>query len=413
MASCQILLNANLKKQVKYTHHNNHLTTMKKPTAKPQWLTLAVCAGLFLVLGLALGKWLASPETKSQTPTKQNKQSPTTQESKPVMAVETISPITTPITQFLSADGVIVGKTLANVGAKSGGLAIEAVMVDVGDTVKAGQILAKLDDKSVTEELNMVKAELTQARASLDKASADLSRVEPLLAIDAISREQYDAYKTAKIQAQATLDMLTAKLANVQNQQQNSHVIAPVSGLISEKNADVGMLTGSGHLFSIIKDGTLEWQGNISPTDGKHIQIGQLVELQNDRQNVLAKVSRLSPVANASRELTVHATLEPNSVLHAGMYQTGQIILSAQNLPTLPQRVITRSDGMDYVWTLSATDKPDLYKATRQKITLGNRQGDMVAVDLPTDALVIKEGGNFLQDGDVVQVVKADEGATP
>lgn len=376
----------------------------------PSWYILLPIALLLVVIGVYVGRMTASSVTQLHT----NEDTATMAEVSQSLAVEAISPVPNVADSTISASGIIAAKEMAQVGSRVSGVAIDAVLVEVGDQVQAGQVLAVLDATAATEQVNMANAEYVQANAALAKASADLARIEPLIAIDAISREQYDAYVTAKIQAQANLEAAAARLRNAQLNQGNTHVIAPVSGIISEKNANVGMTTTGGVLFSIVKDGVLEWQASVPAAQESRIELGQIALIDvgsgTNKDTVGAVVTRISPIANNSRELTVHALLEDSSRLRAGMYQSGRFILDRQTVVTLPYRTITSTDGKDYVWVLTKADN-GLYRASRQQVRLGGRVGEQVAVDLPLETLVVKEGGGFLREGDLVRVVAPEDTA--
>ncbi|MDO4427147.1 MAG: efflux RND transporter periplasmic adaptor subunit [Moraxella sp.] len=381
--------------------YNTHSSPYKKRS--PAWW-------VFLPIGLVVGFMLGFlpnflKKDPSQPDSVQETAEQTATSKKPVMAVEAVRPVMAAVKKSLPASGVVAPKDVAEVGARVSGVAVTAVLVDVGDYVKAGQVLARLDDETARQEVAAAEAELLQAQAALAKASADVVRIEPLIEIDAISREQYDSYHTAKIQAEANVKALNARLNRVKTSQTNTAVIAPISGVVSEKNAEVGMMTTGGALFSLIKNGVLEWQASVSPSDAAFIGIGQVAQLNVGDKTVTATVTRLSPVANNSREVTVHATLEPNPWLIGGMYQTGQFLLSEQTVPTLPYRLITSSDGVDFVWVLTPTQTEGVYTARRQMVSLGERAGANVAVDLSPETLVVAGGGNFLSDGDNVRLV--------
>lgn len=338
-----------------------------------------------------------------------NQVTTTDQNEKPeaVMTVQAVSPTLQAMTQELNASGIIAGQEIAQVGARVSGVAITQVRAQAGDYVKAGQVLAVLDSQNAHEQTQMARAELEQAQASLEKAMADVARVTPLLEIDAISRQQYDAYKTAERQAQATVKSLTARLNSTITSESYAQVVAPVSGIIGEKFADVGMMTTGTPLFSIIKNGVLEWQASLPTAEATKIGIGQPAMLEVAGQPINAQVYKLSPIANNSRELTVHAVLEASPLLRSGMYQTGRFLLSSQQVPVLPYRVISHNDGMDYVWVLTKSEHDGLYQARRTLVQIQARQADKVAVDLPEDTLVVAEGGNFLSEGSFVKLASS------
>ncbi len=373
---------------------------------KNRWVMLVIGAAL-LVVGVVLGR--LSHTTKPDMPSTNPPNQPSQNSTAVAMAVEAVHPSAQTVSQSVSANGSIAGKEVAQVGARVSGVAIDKVLVEVGDYVKAGQVLAVLDNQNATQEVVAAQAELKQAQVALTKAKADLARVEPLIGIDAISREQYDSYKTAVLQAQAQTEMLQARLNTVKTHQGNTQVVAPVSGIISEKSADVGMMTTGAALFSIIKNGVLEWQAGVSAADASAITLGQSVEIKTPTGVAKAVVSRIAPTANASREVVVYATIHEGAGLRNGMYQAGNIILGEQSVLMVPQQAIMTSDGFDYVWLLTATNQKDIYQVARQTVTLGAHKDGLVAVDLPHDKLVVKQSGSFLTDKELVKVVAIDE----
>lgn len=371
------------------------------------FLLFGVGFGLLLFsLGVLFGKNQSSQaqgET-AKAPTATSK--PATPE--PVLAVEAIVPTIDEVASAISASGTIVAKDTAQVGAKLSGVAIVEVLVQVGDVVEAGQVLARLDDSVAVQTITAAQADLAGAIANQAKAHADLERVEPLIKIDAISRQQYDAYQTAKAQADAGVVAAKARLNNAQIQAKNSVIVAPISGLVSEKSAQVGLMATGAPLFTIVKNGVLEWQASVSLAKAEQISLGQLVKVQVGEDEIEAVVEKIAPIANNSRELTVHATLKPSPLLRVGMYQSGKFVLPSKQFPALPTRVVTTTDGFSYVWTLKMKDKATA-TAHRQQVEIVGRMGDKVAVLLDLETLVVKEGGNFLSEGDLVRVVNGTQ----
>lgn len=405
----------------------------KEKKEKKNWLPLIVIG---LLVGLGLGYCAGGKSQKqssdkaSHTTTHANSsakpangannvadnQAAQTAQKTPVMAVEAVSLSEFVQTDSLIADGVIAGHKTAMVGSKASGLSIEEVLVDVGDRVKAGQVLAILDDKFAEQEVVAMTADKKQAEINLARVNSDFERIQSLMDINAISWQQYDQYKATKLQAEAQLEAINARLANTARQEKNTKVVAPVSGVISERLAEVGMVTTGGALFGIVKTDKLEWRANIKASDRQKVSVGQTVRLKN---GVTGKVARISPTANASRDLTVFVPLD-NAKTPVGSYHTGEFVLASKAVLTVPAKVVMSYDGGDYVWTLTKVDDKTLadngyeqksenlgvFVAKKQPLDNAKRLGDKVAVNLPKETLIIKAGGNFLSEGDWVTLTK-------
>ena len=236
-----------------------------------------------------------------------------------------------------------------------------------------------------------------------------------MIDIDAISRQEADRYRTAELQARAALQASKARLSNQKLNLNNSQVIAPVSGIISKKMAEVGMVSGmvsAGEpLFTIIKNGILEWQADIDPKLIGEVTVGTPVRVSlPNNQSVMGQVSRIAPTADNNRQITIYASLNKDPAARSGMYQTGEFLLGSASAQTIPNAAIVSNDGYDYVMLVTdikTQGGKTFGRIRQQRVTLGERLGDKVAVTepLPADSRLVKQGGSFLNDGDLVRVV--------
>lgn len=377
------------------------------PNTKPKLLGLGI---FVLIIGMVCGYVI------SQALSNNKKNQPTEKTSvdakKSVLAVEAQTPNSGLIQQTISADGSIEAKAVAKVGAKVNGVAIEKVLVDVGNRVKKGQVLAVFDTDGLSQQVVQAEADLAEAQASLTKASADVRRVVPLLKIDAVSQQEVDSYQTAEERAKAAVKSAKARLASQRLTLNNATVVAPVSGIISARAAEVGSVANGQSLFDIIVNGDLQWKAEIEPQQVSKIKMGTDVQVWlADGSKVNGTVSRIAPNTDQSRLISVYATLEPNSALRAGMYQSGEFLLGGKEEQTLPSSAIVTIDGYDYIMTLTeltAHQDETMAKVVRKKVNLGETIGDKVVVldPIPSDTLFVNQGGAFLNDGDWVTVVQ-------
>lgn len=391
-------------------------TRVPKPSSKfPLWF-LPVLA-IVLVIGMLVGKyWGGDKAVSDELPAASSAQSATadpkdSSNQQAVLSVETVSPSQDSIGNTLSADGTINAKDVANVSAKVNGVAIERILVQEGDRVKAGQVLAIFDTDAMEQQVLQAEADVAEAEATLANATADAARVLPLIEIDAISRQEADRYRTSKLQAQAALQASKARLSTQRLSVNNANVVAPVSGVISEKMAEVGMVAGGEPLFTIIKGGVLEWRADIDPKLLGEVNVGTPVRVSlPGGDSVMGQVSRIAPTADNNRQITIYASLTANSKVRAGMYQTGEFLLGSTSAQTVPNSAIVSNDGYDYVMlvtNINSQDGKNIGRIKQQRVTLGERFGDNVALTepLPAESRLVKQGGSFLNDGDLVRIV--------
>lgn len=388
-----------------------------KSTAKlPLWL-LPVLAAV-LIIGVLLGKYwggndkaVTEDSAASNSAMNNGDNTGDTSTEPSVLSVETILPNQDDIGATLSADGTINAKDTANVSARVTGVAIEQILVEEGDRVKVGQVLAVFDTDAMQQQVLQAEADVAEAEATLANASADAARVLPLIDIDAISRQEADRYRTSEVQARAALQASKARLSNQRLTLKNASVVAPVSGVISEKMVEVGMVAGGDPLFTIIKGGVLEWRAEIDPKLVSDITVGTPVRVSlPDGDSVAGQVNRIAPTADNNRQVTIYASLAANAKVRAGMFQTGEFLLGSASTQTVPSSAIVSNDGYDYVMlvtNITTQNGTSVGRVKQQRVTLGERLGDNVAVTepLPSDSQIVKQGGSFLNDGDLVRIV--------
>ncbi|MFI8555563.1 efflux RND transporter periplasmic adaptor subunit [Psychrobacter sp. NPDC077938] len=392
-------------------------TSSQRPSAKlPIWLWPVLAA--VLVVGVLLGKYWgndsnAATDESATSNSVANDQATGSDASieQSVLSVETVSPSQDDIGSTLSADGTISAKDTANVSAKVNGVAIERILVEEGDRVRAGQVLAVFDTDAMEQQVLQAQADVAEAEATLANASADAARVLPLIDIDAISKQEADRYRTSEVRARASLQASKARLSNQRLTLENAKVVAPVSGIISEKMVEVGQVAGGDPLFTIIKGGILEWRADIDPKLIGDINVGTPVQVGlPGGDTVMGQVNRIAPTADNNRQITIYASLAANSKIRAGMYQTGEFLLGNTSTQTIPNSAVVSNDGYDYVMLVTESttrDDRSMGRIKQQRVTLGERLGESVAVlePLPNDSRIVKQGGSFLNDGDLVRVV--------
>jgi HlyD family secretion protein len=355
---------------------------------------------------------------------------------KPALTVTTEHPQTTRLPITLAANGNIVAWQEAIVGSESNGLRLTQVLVNVGDTVKAGQLLANFSGDSVQAEVAQARASLLEAQASAADAAANAARARTLQSSGALSAQQINQYLTAEKTAKARAEAAQALLGAQQLRGRQTQVLAPDSGVISARAATVGAVVGAGtELFRLIRKGRLEWRAEVTsaelgritsgttatvrPASGGEIQgrvrmIAPTVDPQT--RSALVYVDLPSSAGNGSPEVRragppQASTAPPGGsevreatsvgVAKAGMFARGEFDLGATNALTVPQRAIVVRDGFNFVFRLN----PD-QRVTQVKVQTGRLAGERVEVlsGLAADAPIVVNGAGFLNDGDVVRL---------
>ena len=303
------------------------------------------------------------------------------------------------------ANGNITAWQEAVVGTEIGGLRLTELLVDVGDRVHKGQLLARLQQQSVAAELAQSQATLAEAVAALAEATANAQRARRVKGKGTMSEQQTANYLTAELTARARVDALRARVHSDEIRLAQTQVVAPDAGTISSRTATLGSVVQTGdELFRLIRGDRLEWRAELPAAELAMIAPGMPVTLTSSgNQTLTGKVRRIAPTLDAqSRNGLVYVDLSPNTQARAGMYARGEIILGQQAMQTLPQSALLLRDGFHYLFVLEKD------QSLRQiKVTPGRRQGNEVAVlsGVDSDWQIVDSGVGFLNDGDRVKVV--------
>nr|WP_223210475.1 efflux RND transporter periplasmic adaptor subunit [Leptothrix cholodnii] len=326
--------------------------------------------------------------------------------TRPALTVTTVTPQPAEWPQTLVANGNVAAWQEAVLGAEIGGLVLTEVAVEVGDRVRRGQVLARLDGDSVKAELAQSRAAVAEAEATLAEARGNADRARSLAPSGVISAQQTAQVLTAEQTAAARLQSARARLQVDELRLRKTELTAPDDGVISARVASVGSVVQSGQeLFRLIRQGRLEWRAEVGSADLARLQPGMAVQLSTPAgQRVAGKLRRIAPTVDlSSRNALVYVDLSPGSDARAGMYARGEFALGRQQALTLPAAAVLLRDGFHVVMRLGAD-----HRVSQTKVTVGQRLGERIAVaGLPAEAQVVATGAAFLADGDSVKVVGA------
>jgi len=334
---------------------------------------------------------------------------------KAALTVTTTKPSTASAPIKLAANGNVAAWQEASVSSESNGLRLTEVRVNVGDVVKAGDVLAVFSAETINADIAQSKAALQEAEANAADAVANAARARTLQNSGALSAQQISQYNTTEQTANARIASAKAALANQQLRLKYTKVVAPDSGIISARtaNATVGSVSAPGtELFRMIRQGRLEWRAEVVANDLRSLKPGTpaVVKAANGSE-VTGKVRMIAPTVDLqTRSALVYVDLPLNAgageaPFKAGMFASGQFELGKSDALTVPQQSIVVRDGFSFVFRLN-TDS----KVSQIKVQPGRRLGDRIEVKggLTADMQVVLRGAGFLNDGDLVHVVAED-----
>ncbi len=333
--------------------------------------------------------------------------------AKPSLTVTRTQPQRQTWPDRLSANGSVAAWQEAIVGAETNGLRIASVKVSVGDRVAVGQVLASFDSATLQADLAVVRAQLAEAQAALSEARANAERARVVQASGALSASQINQLLTAETTAAARVQATQAQIAAHEVRIRQTELRAPDAGIVSARMATIGAVPGPGQeLFRLIRQGRLEWRGEVTAAELPRIKTGMTVQLRGaGHQTAPGKVRLIAPTVDPQTRnalVYVDMTRGQSAGLLPGMFARGEFEVGRSDALVVPQASIVMRDGFAQVAVLPAGVADNaVAKVNLRKVDLGRRNGEWVEVvqGLDEKAQVVVTGAGFLNDGDTVRVV--------
>jgi RND family efflux transporter MFP subunit len=327
---------------------------------------------------------------------------------------------TAPVEMRDLARSVLVSGAVAPVedmqlGVEVSGLRVTDLLVDVGQQVRRGQVLLRLDHRMLDSELAQAEAGLREAEAGAALARANLVRGENLVRERYISATQLDELRAARTQSEARVGTARAGRDAAALRRSFAELRAPADGIVSKRLVQPGQVVAAGgELLRLIRDGRLEWRAELPVAQLAAVKPGDRIELRSPGGSVVeGRVRAVSPgVDVATRTGTVYADLPDSKGLAAGAYLAGaylegRIDTGRARVATVPTAAVVLRDGFATLYTVET--KAGASVARAQRVRTGARSDGVVELldgPKPGQRVVVK-GAGFLADGDAVRVVQA------
>lgn len=353
----------------------------------------------------------------SEQSVRQDKQNPDARQNQNDEAIKltVVSPKIAKFSPKLNLHGELVAKDDVAVGSALQGQQISEVLVEVGENVQKGQILALLDNAGVkakfdqqTAALEVAKQNLNSAKAAFSESESALKRAKDLAAKKAISSQELEQANAKEASARANLNSAKAQISQIdaqiteaKDQLGKASVIAPVSGVVTAKKAQIGALTSGEALFNIAKDGVIDLSADTDARELAQIKVGMSAQAQiyGVKEAVKGKV-RLVPVSmdTSSRLGKVKISLDGEAKF-IGSYAKVVIDLPEFSALALPAQAVSFTEKGAFTTIVKGG------KAVKRKIQTGLRANGLVQVisGVSKDDEVALKAAALVNDGEAAQ----------
>ncbi|MCK9541809.1 MAG: efflux RND transporter periplasmic adaptor subunit [Novosphingobium sp.] len=346
-----------------------------------------VLIGLFLLMHRKEPAGL-SAEDASQTP-----------------IVTVISPGRVTIPGRINATGTLAARREEPVGVQGEGGKVVRVLVEPGQWVGAGQVLAVIDRSVQAEQTSALAAQIQVAQADARLAQANLDRALKLVDRGFISKADVDRLTATRDGANARVRVAQAQLGEMQARVRQLNVVAPSAGLVLERNVEPGQVVsaGSGVLFRLAKGGEMELLAQLSEEDLARAGTGTAARVTpvGTDKSFTGEVWQVSPVIDPqNRQGTARVALSYAPELRPGGFASAEIVAGTLVAPLLPESAVLADARGSYVYIVDGNNK-----VVRRPIRTGaiTDSGIVVTEGLSGGERIVRRAGAFLSEGETVR----------
>jgi RND family efflux transporter MFP subunit len=370
--------------------------------------------------------------------------------ARPPMPVEFATVARAPLAEQILVVGNLIGAATVEIVPKVNGR-LQSVSVKMGDPVRRGQAIARVEDREIHEQVRGAEASYQVAEASIRQRDADLKlaktnldRSRSLYERQLLPQQTYDdteaRYQAALAQldlTRAQFEQAKARLDELKITLANTLIVSPVDGFVGKRYLDPGAFASANSpVVSVVDIHTVRLVANLVEKDVKRISAGTPATVEVDAfpgDTFSGKVSRVAPVfdpATRTAEMEIEVP-NPGYRLKPGMYARVNLTVNTRaNALTVPRNALVDIDGRPGVFVASAASAPagtggtgpagpgpqnadqKVMTAKFQPVETGLRDGERIEITagLTDGARVVTTGATALKDGDRIVTATSDRG---
>jgi RND family efflux transporter MFP subunit len=290
------------------------------------------------------------------------------------------------------------------------------VLVDRGDRVKRGQLLALVRPSDLPDQLVAARGSLTQAQSSASLAKKNFDRASQLAPGGIVSQQELQQSQAALASADAQEAAAKAQVAALATRLGETRIESPLDGVVTARRLDPGALVGptagNSTILSVARVDVLRIFVTVTEREVHLVKVGQEAHVEVDAlpgRTIKGSVARLAPTLDpATRTLDAEVQIDNASGdLRPGMFGRGSIVVDNHaNVPVVPATAVQISSGKRWAYVLKGD------KVERREVITGVDEGNWLEITrgLSAGEEVVTTGIDSVSDG---APVRATRGVDP
>jgi len=341
---------------------------------------------------------------------------------RPPMTVEVGTATKGDITAQLNIVGNLIGATTVDVVPRTAGRVV-SVNVKLGDRVSRGQLIAKIEDQEINEQVKQAEASHQVAQATIRQRDADLKfaqinleRSQNLFQRQLLPRQSLDDAEARQSSAAAQLDLAraqfsqaSARLEELRIAQGNTNIVSPVNGFVAKRNVDPGAWASpQTPVVSVVDISSVRLVANVVERDLRLVNAGDPALVEVDAfpgESFKGSIARVAPVLDPATRTAEIEIEVPNSTfrLKPGMYARMTVTIDSRSGATLvPKVAVVDYEGKRGVFTMTGDNKA---KFVPLEIGIEDPAQVEARNGVTIGDTVVTSGATSLREGDTLVLV--------
>jgi len=288
-------------------------------------------------------------------------------EPEPIRPVRVAEVVESASGEEVTLTGTVEAEDKISLAFRVGGQLIER-LVNVGDQVRAGQLVARLDAQTQRNAVDAARANVAAAMARLVEARNTIARYEPMLARGFVARQQFDRAVETRGAAEAQVEAAEAQLRTAENQLSFTELVADAAGTVTARGAEPGEVVAAGQMVVQLareggRDAVFDFPARVKDAIPADTLI-EVVSSTNPNVRAIGRVREVSPQADpVTRTFQVRVGLaNPPAALRLGSTVIGTVPMgggagSVDGALVIPAAALTRADGQPAVWVVDPAEQ--------------------------------------------------------
>lgn len=309
------------------------------------------------------------------------------------------------VDRAIGATGTLAARREMPVGVAGEGGSVTRVLVEPGQWVGAGQVLATIDRSVQTQTNQQLAAQINVARADARLAQQELERAQALVSRGFVSKADVERRIATRDAANARVRVAEAALGESRARTGRLDIRAPAAGMVLTRNVEPGQVVsaGSGVLFRIAQGGQMELLAQLSEADLAVVPVGARATVTpvGTSERFAGQVWQIAPVIDQqSRQGVARVLLGYDKALRPGGFASVEIVAGSQEAPVLPESAILSDEKGNFVYVVGRDNKVERRTVRTGAVT---PTGIAVVEGLNGTERVVLRAGGFLNPGETVR----------